>query len=110
MTGLPSRHDRDSGAARVRTELAWTRTAVSFAALGAAILRTGTAAGTVAGLLVMAAGAAVCGLGYLSARPSPTGHGRLSGGRSAALITVATALVSVLALIVAVTTVVRMRG
>ena len=37
--------DIDPGLARERTELAWHRTAISVAALGAAILRIGLAAG-----------------------------------------------------------------
>ena len=89
--------DRAPGLARERTDLAWTRTAVSFTALGAAMLRGSPAVG----LLVVAVGAAVYGLGYLAARPAPGGRGRLSRGRSAALITLATAGVSVLALAVA---------
>ena len=94
------------GLARARTELAWTRTTVSLAALGAAILRTSAAAS----LLVMALGAAVCVLGYLSARPSRHRAGHLSAGRSAAFITLVTTLVSVLALVAAVSTVARVHG
>jgi uncharacterized membrane protein YidH (DUF202 family) len=37
----------DPGTARQRTELAWSRTAVSFAAVGAAILKTSLAAGLI---------------------------------------------------------------
>ncbi len=32
--------DRDPGLARERTDLAWTRTAISFSALGAVMMRT----------------------------------------------------------------------
>ena len=39
--------DFDPGTARERTELAWSRTAISFAAVGAAILKTSVAAGLV---------------------------------------------------------------
>ena len=37
--------DRDPGLARERTDLAWTRSAISFAALGAAMLHTNAVAG-----------------------------------------------------------------
>lgn len=56
--------DRDPSLARERTELAWTRTAISFAALGVAILHTNA----VAGALVRATAVAVWMLGQLSAR------------------------------------------
>jgi uncharacterized membrane protein YidH (DUF202 family) len=49
--------DRDPGLARERTDLAWTRTAISFAALGAAMLRSNA----ITGALVMLTGAAVLG-------------------------------------------------
>jgi uncharacterized membrane protein YidH (DUF202 family) len=44
MTGpedepLPDVEESDPGLARARTDMAWTRTAISFAAAGAAILR-----------------------------------------------------------------------
>jgi uncharacterized membrane protein YidH (DUF202 family) len=39
------RQDADPVLARERTELAWTRTAISFAALGIAVLRARPAAG-----------------------------------------------------------------
>jgi uncharacterized membrane protein YidH (DUF202 family) len=53
----------DPGLARERTELAWTRTAIAYAALGAVILRS-----SAGGLVVVAIGAAVWGLGQLTAR------------------------------------------
>jgi hypothetical protein len=48
--------DRDPGLARERTDLAWTRTAISYAALGAVMLHT-SAIG-----LVVATGVGVWGL------------------------------------------------
>ncbi len=45
----------DPGLARERTQLAWSRTAISFAAVGVAILRTDRATGA----LVIAMSAAV---------------------------------------------------
>jgi uncharacterized membrane protein YidH (DUF202 family) len=91
--------DRDPGLARERTDLAWTRTAISFAALGAAMLRTNAATG----VLVMLTGAAVWGLGQLSGRPTsgrPTSRRRLDQRRTVRLITTATTLVAAVALAV----------
>ena len=92
--------DRDPGLARERTDLAWTRTAIAFAALGAAMLRTNA----VAGALVMAAGAAVWGLGQLSARDVGPARRRprLGRRRTVQIITGATTLVSLVALLLVV--------
>lgn len=89
--------DRDPGLARERTNLAWTRTAISFAALGAAMLRDSA----LVGALVMTAGGAVWGLGQLSARTARSGgrRHRLGLRRTVQLITGATTAVAVLALI-----------
>ena len=89
--------DRDPGLARERTDLAWTRTAIAFAALGAAMLRTNA----VAGALVMVAGAAVWGLGQLSARDARAAgrRYRLDQRRTVQIITATTTLVSVVALV-----------
>jgi uncharacterized membrane protein YidH (DUF202 family) len=53
--------DFDPGLARERTRLAWTRTAVAFAAVGAAILKSHL----VAGLAVLGLGGVVWGLRHL---------------------------------------------
>jgi uncharacterized membrane protein YidH (DUF202 family) len=62
MTAADERPDpdpeADRGLARERTDLAWTRTAISFAAAGAAILKTHL----VPGLIVLALGLATWGL------------------------------------------------
>lgn len=90
--------DRDPGLARERTDLAWTRTAISFIALGAAMLRATPAAGAV----VMVAGAALWGLGHLSVRDtSPAIRRRLHPRRIAPMITVATTVTSLVALVLA---------
>jgi uncharacterized membrane protein YidH (DUF202 family) len=91
--------ERDAGLAHERTQLAWTRTAISFAAVGAAVLRTSVAAGAI----VVAMSVAIWGLGRLAAR-----NGERSGVVSAAtrrrtlqLITAATTLVALTALVLA---------
>ena len=80
----------DPGLARERTELAWTRTAIAFAALGAALLKYRP----VAGLLVLVLSAVVWRLGRLSGTASTADlRARLL------LITVTTVTVSVVALV-----------
>ena len=89
--------DRDPGLARERTDLAWTRTAISYAALGAVMLHT-----SAIGLVVVATGVAVWVLGQLSARQEhPAARRRLSHRRTVQLITAATTLMSLLALALA---------
>jgi uncharacterized membrane protein YidH (DUF202 family) len=46
-TGQGDYDDRDPGLARERTSLAWTRTAISFAAVGGVVLKKDVAAGLV---------------------------------------------------------------
>jgi uncharacterized membrane protein YidH (DUF202 family) len=89
--------DRDPGLARERTDLAWTRTAIAFVALGAIMLHS-----SAVGLAVIAAGAGIWALGQLSARPAPPGvRRRLSHRRTVQLVTAATTLTAVLALVLA---------
>ena len=57
--------DGDQGLAAERTELAWTRTAISFAAVGAALLRNHP----VLGIPVLALSLVVWELGRLPGRP-----------------------------------------
>ncbi|HTP17123.1 MAG TPA: DUF202 domain-containing protein [Streptosporangiaceae bacterium] len=84
--------DADPGLARNRTELAWTRTALSFTALGAAILKARPAAG----LALLALSGLIWPLGRLSARPGEASR----RNRKVLLITVAVAGASVAALII----------
>jgi uncharacterized membrane protein YidH (DUF202 family) len=84
--------DVDPGLARERTELAWHRTAISFAALGGALLKIRP----VAGIPVLVISAAVWQLGR-SARMRGTGNVR---GRRLLLISVAITAISVAALII----------
>jgi uncharacterized membrane protein YidH (DUF202 family) len=81
--------DGDPGLARARTSLAWTRTALSFAALGGVMLKRDL----VPGLIILAAAPVVWQLGRL-AHHLP---GRLK------LVTVTIVAVAVVALAVAVT-------
>ena len=60
-TSPPDYEDADPGLARVRTSLAWTRTALSFAAVGAVALRKDV----IAGLLIMATAPVIWRLGRL---------------------------------------------
>ena len=58
----PDDEDGDPGLARARTSLAWTRTALSFAAVGGVVLKEHL----IPGLLIMAAAPAVWQLGRLA--------------------------------------------
>jgi len=90
MTSKPPEYeDADPGLARVRTSLAWTRTALSFAAVGAVALRKDV----IAGLLILATVPVIWRVGRLDHhRP-----GRLR------LVTAAIVAVSLVALAIAVT-------
>jgi len=79
--------DRDPGLARQRTALAWTRTAISFAALGGAVLKTNV----VGGAIILAIAPLIWQLGRL----------RRPGGRLG-LITAAIVVVSLVALVLSV--------
>ncbi len=52
--------ERDPGLARERTSLAWTRTAISFAALGGVVLK----ANVVTGLIILAIAPVIWRLGH----------------------------------------------
>ena len=63
MTSSQDGHeDVDPGLARVRTSLAWTRTALSFAAVGGVVLKKDV----VAGLVILAAAPVIWRLGRLA--------------------------------------------
>ena len=84
--------DTDPGLARARTELAWTRTAISFAALGGVILRSNP----YAGVPILAVSAVIWQLGRLARAPG-AGHAR---PRHLFLVTVAVTGVSLAALVI----------
>lgn len=85
--------DTDPGLARERTSLAWTRTAISFAALGGTALKTTAPAGA----LVLAMSAVVWGLGRISRHPPGRENPRWNRHL---LITLTVTLVSLVALAV----------
>ena len=83
----------DPGLARARTRLAWTRTALSFAAIGGVILKHDLAAGFV----ILALSTLVWGVGQLAGVP-----GRASGRRGRLLvIALAVAVIAAVALALA---------
>jgi uncharacterized membrane protein YidH (DUF202 family) len=87
--GQDDQEDGDPGLVRARTSLAWTRTALSFAAVGGVVLRKDV----IAGLIIMAAAPVIWRLGRLAYQlPS-----RLK------LVTATIVVVSLIALAVAVT-------
>ncbi len=81
--------ESDPGLARERTSLAWTRTAISFAALGGAVLKVSVASG----LVILAMAAVVWRLGWM----------RRPGAQRLGLITVSIVAVALLSLIIALT-------
>ena len=86
----------DPGLAQERTQLAWLRTAISFAAVGGAILKTDP----VAGSAVLALGAVVWGISGLMRRRQRAGNGQLR--RLFLLVTVTVTAISLIAVAVAV--------
>ena len=78
--------ERDPGLARERTSLAWTRTALSFAAVGGVMLKREV----ITGLIVLAVAPAIWQLGRLPGNL----HGRLG------LITATVVAVALVALVV----------
>ena len=90
MTAPDDPEDADPGLARQRTDLAWTRTAISFGAAGAAILKNHL----VAGLVVLALGLVAWGLQRLF----PATADDPARPRRLLLVTVAVTAVAVISL------------
>jgi uncharacterized membrane protein YidH (DUF202 family) len=88
--------DADPGLAAARTELAWTRTAISFAAVGGALLKNHP----LAGIPVLALSLLIWELGRLPRNPA-TGHART---RHLQLITVVVTGVALTALVITLAT------
>jgi uncharacterized membrane protein YidH (DUF202 family) len=92
--------DIDPGLARERTVLAWSRTGLSFLALGGILVRVDP----LAGLTVLALGGVVWLLGYLHHRSMWTRPGAarwLTRSRALRLIAIGTAFVALVALLLA---------
>ena len=89
--------ESDPGLARARTELAWLRTAIAFAAIGGVILRRDVPAG----LVILVLGAVVWATGQLATgRLAGSAAGILTRPRRLLFISLAVAAVAVLALAV----------
>jgi uncharacterized membrane protein YidH (DUF202 family) len=90
--------ERDPGLARERTSLSWTRTAISFAALGGTMLK----ANVLTGLIILAVAPLVWQLGRVT-RGRATAPGLPAVGATRLfLITVSIVAVSLLCLVVAI--------
>lgn len=97
---LEDMEDIDPGLARERTVLAWSRTGLSFLALGGLLVRVDP----LAGLAVLALGGVVWLLGYVHYRSMWTAAGAvrwLTRPRALRLIAVGTALVALVGLAIA---------
>ena len=94
----PHGDDPEEAAARERTSLAWTRTALAFAALGGAILKVNL----VTGLIILATAPAIWTLGRATRAPSPGPGLPVLGAIRLFVIAVSIVAVSLLCLIVAI--------
>jgi uncharacterized membrane protein YidH (DUF202 family) len=94
--GPGQREDLEHRLARARTNMAWTRTAIAFAATGAAILKNHL----IPGLVVLGLGVATWGLRLVF--PATIDDG--SRPRRLLLVTITVCAAAVVALVVALTT------
>jgi len=90
--------ESDPGLARERTTLAWTRTAISFTALGGAVLKENV----VTGLVILALAPVVWQLGRVTRGPAPGSQSPAVGAARLLFITVSIVAVALLCLIVAI--------
>jgi uncharacterized membrane protein YidH (DUF202 family) len=95
-SGIDDIEDVDPGLASERTELAWTRTAISFAAVGGAVLRNHPAVG----IPILALSLLIWELGRRPRKPG-TGHART---RHLQLIAVVVTGVALAALVITLVT------
>ena len=89
--------ERDPGLARERTSLAWTRTALSFGALGGTVLK----ANVITGLIILALAPVIWRLGRVARGTTPSNLPAVSPTRLFAIALTVVA-VSLLCLLVAV--------
>jgi uncharacterized membrane protein YidH (DUF202 family) len=90
--------ERDPGLARERTSLSWTRTALSFAALGGSVLKVNV----ITGLIILAIAPLIWQLGRLTRGESDRADLTAVGAARLFLITVSIVVVSLLCLAVAI--------
>jgi uncharacterized membrane protein YidH (DUF202 family) len=89
--------ERDPGLARERTSLSWTRTAISFCALGGVVLKENV----ITGLIILAIAPAVWQLGRVTRGRGAAASLPSVGATRIFIITVSIVAVSVLCLVVA---------
>lgn len=97
-TAASETEEGDAGLALERTSLSWTRTALSFAALGGVMLKENV----ITGLIILAVVPLIWRLGRLPRSGSTLGGLPTVGGRRIRMITVSIVGVSLLSLLVAV--------
>ncbi len=90
--------ERDPGLARERTSLAWTRTAISFAALGGTMLKVDV----VSGLVILAIAPVIWQLGRVARSVMPETSLPTVGATRLFIIAVSIAAVALLCLIIAI--------
>jgi uncharacterized membrane protein YidH (DUF202 family) len=90
--------ERDPGLARERTSLAWTRTAISFAALGGVVLKDNV----ITGLVVLAIAPVVWQLGRVSQGTGARMDLPIAGATRLFIISVAIVAVALLCLALAI--------
>jgi uncharacterized membrane protein YidH (DUF202 family) len=90
--------ERDPGLARERTSLSWTRTAISFAALGGVVLKENV----ITGLVVLAVAPVVWQLGRVTRGRGPQADLPAVGATRLFVITVSIVAVSLLCLAIAI--------
>ena len=90
--------ERDPGLARERTSLAWTRTALSFAAVGGVMLKVNV----ITGLVVLAVAPAIWQVGRVTRGRSPAAGLPVVGAARLFLIAMSIVAVSLICLAVAI--------